>query len=473
MDGGQRLLPVMDETGLAGVITRKDLLLVMHEKMRGIENVDQRTKPTKSLKQIMKDRLPGELYAILKDAGWLAQECGYKVYLVGGIVRDLLLRNDNLDIDLVVEGDGADFARRLAKKTAARVATHEKYKTAVITLPDGLHLDVATARLEYYEAPGSFPQVEESTLKLDLYRRDFTINTMAVALNPDKFGNLVDYFGAQRDLKDQRISVLHSLSFVEDPSRILRAVRFEQRFGFSLGRQTQSLVRSAVKSRFLSNVSGRRISHEMKQMLCEENPLKGMGRLQELGVLTAIHPDLIFDEQLKDAFTRIRETLLWFRLLYTHEEVRTWFVYVLALTDHMRPQKTRELAGSIGLTEAEAESLLEAGSTVAASLRNFAQKENVTPAVTVEILDNCELEEILFAMSRTKSSTVKEYISAYITQWRHYRPPVSGRDLMSIGFVQGREMGDCLKKIKEKCLDGEISGFSEAIEFARRYKSEK
>ncbi|MCK7510036.1 MAG: hypothetical protein MZV70_42375 [Desulfobacterales bacterium] len=167
----------------------------------------------------------------------------------------MVLRIDNLDIDLVVEGDGIAFAKAFAQSLGGRCAVHEKYKTAVITLPDGTHIDVATARLEYYKHPGGYPIVEQSTLKLDLYRRDFTINTMAVYLDPQRFGELIDFFGAQRDIKEKHIRVLHALSFVEDPSRILRAARFEKRYGFALGKQTLSLVHAAREVRAVEQAS--------------------------------------------------------------------------------------------------------------------------------------------------------------------------------------------------------------------------
>jgi tRNA nucleotidyltransferase (CCA-adding enzyme) len=337
----------------------------------------------------------------------------------------------------------------------------------VVTLKDGTHIDVATARLEFYPTPGDFPVVEQSTLKLDLYRRDFTINTMAVSLSPPRFGELVDFFGAQRDIREKRIRVLHAMSFVEDPSRILRAVRFEQRYGFTLGKQTISLVHAAVKSGLLGSVSGRRISHEIRKMLGEEDPVKGLERLSELGVLTAVHPDFNFTPAVKDYFVRVRETLLWFAMLFTHEEYRAWFVYLLALVDQMKTRKIVDICRRLGITDEEIRGILASQARVHEILKGFVAAREMRPSEVVKLLDGASLEVILFAMSKTRSSAVKEAISSYITTWRAYKPPMSGRDLIAMGFTKGTYLGDTLRLIRDKGLDGEIRDFKDAEAFAR------
>ena len=181
---------------------------------------------------------------------------GFHAHLVGGFVRDLLLRIDNFDIDIVIEGDGIRFAKELARRFGARTRVHKEFGTAKVLFPGGFKVDVASARLEYYRAPAALPIVEHSSLKLDLYRRDFTINTLAISLNTNTFGELIDFFGAQRDIKEKSIRVLHSLSFVEDPTRVFRAVRFEQRFRFHIGKFTVNLIKNAVKMSFLAKIKG-------------------------------------------------------------------------------------------------------------------------------------------------------------------------------------------------------------------------
>ncbi|NLW66926.1 MAG: CBS domain-containing protein [Bacteriovoracaceae bacterium] len=473
IDGNQRLLPVVEDKRIVGVITRTDLMMILHEKMVQAEGTEPRAAQTKNLKNLLEERLPRELVDLLRQAGSFASSMGYNIYLVGGIVRDMILRINNLDVDLVVEGDGIAFARAFSRSIGARYAAHDKYKTAVITLPGGSRIDVATARLEYYKTPGAFPIVEQSTLKLDLYRRDFTINTMAVSLSPQRFGELIDFFGAQRDIKEKRIRVLHAMSFVEDPSRILRAVRFEQRYGFTLGKQTSSLVHAAVRSGLLRSVPGRRISHEIRQMLSEDHPIRGMERLKDLGVLTAIHPGLSFGPQVREYFVRVKETLLWFNMLFTHEPYRSWFVYLLAVVDQMKPRRIIEICQRLGLTDEEVRAILSSQAKVHAILRDLVSTKPIRPSDVVRIMEGARLEEILFAMSKTKSPEVREMISTYITTWRSYKPPVSGKDLIAMGFEKGKFLGDTLKLIRDKGLNGEIRDFSEATAFAARRLSER
>ncbi|MGO9147680.1 MAG: CBS domain-containing protein [Desulfomonilia bacterium] len=469
IDGNQRLLPVVEDRTAIGVITRTDLMRVMHEKMTSVEEgVDYRSMQKKNVGSLLEERFPRQVNMMLRQAGALASSLGSNIYLVGGIVRDMLLRIDNLDIDLVVEGDGIAFAKTLSQSLGARCAVHEKYKTAVITLADGTHIDVATARLEYYKHPGGYPIVEQSTLKLDLYRRDFTINTMAVCLVPQRFGELIDFFGAQRDMKEKHIRVLHALSFVEDPSRILRAVRFEKRYGFALGKQTLSLVHAAVRSGLLSNIPGRRISHEIRQILSEEDPLLSLDRLRDLDVLTAIHPDLVFNASVREDFCRAKQTISWFDLLYTHEEYRSWFIYLLALVEHMKPKKIIAICQRLGLTDENVRNILAARARVNAILRELVMIRTKSPSSVVKVLDKAVLEEMLFAMSKTKSTVVREMISSYITSLRSYKPPVTGKDLMAVGFKKGKLLGDTLRLIRDKGLNGEIKDFKQAIAFAKK-----
>src|SRR5512143_4050626 len=257
----QRLVPVAQGNELVGVITRTGLLRFLYD-MRGVdlpgegEDVDAEgtMAPRKNVTNLMRDRLPARVLALLRAAGEGAERLEMKAFAVGGFVRDIMMRVENLDVDIVGEGDGIRFAEAFAEEQGARLRPHYKFGTAVMVFPDGFKLDVATARVEYYLKPAALPTVEYSSLKQDMYRRDFVINTLAVRLSPEGFGEVIDFFGAQRDIKEKIIRVLHSLSFVEDPTRILRAMRFERRFGFTVGRHTLNLIRNAVRLDLLSKI---------------------------------------------------------------------------------------------------------------------------------------------------------------------------------------------------------------------------
>ncbi|MGH7378585.1 MAG: CBS domain-containing protein, partial [Candidatus Methylomirabilales bacterium] len=220
-------LPVVQGRRLKGAILRSDLLRHLHEEVlqrptfpREAEEAPLR--PTgRTVATLLRGRLPPRLQEILKAAGGVADKAGARLYVVGGFVRDLLLGVENFDVDLVVEGDGIAFAEAFAATAGGTVRSHRKFGTAVVSLPDGFKVDVASARTEYYEHPAALPTVEHGSIRMDLYRRDFTINALAVGLNAADYGRLLDFFGGSRDLRDGAIRVLHSLSFVEDPTRIL------------------------------------------------------------------------------------------------------------------------------------------------------------------------------------------------------------------------------------------------------------
>ncbi|MBM3300811.1 MAG: CBS domain-containing protein, partial [Deltaproteobacteria bacterium] len=278
IEGRHRLVPVIEDGHVVGAISRSDLLehlkLPLASDSAGPEEFPVMRRRGKSVRRLMEERLPGRVVDLLKQAGEVAQHRGEEVYLVGGAVRDLLLRIHNLDIDLVVEGSGIAFARDFAAQfPGCRVRSHEKFGTAVVLFEDGFKIDTATARHEYYAVPGALPTVETSSIKRDLYRRDFTMNTLAVRLNPRSFGQVIDFFGGARDIKEKVIRVLHNLAFVEDPTRILRALRFSSRFGFAIGKHTLNLMRSAIKMRIFDKVEGKRLFNELVHILDERNPV--------------------------------------------------------------------------------------------------------------------------------------------------------------------------------------------------------
>ena len=255
-------------------------------------------------------RLPLDILNLLRDAGVCAEEMGFEAYAVGGLVRDLFLRRDNLDVDVVIEGNGIAFAARFSVDHGARLLTYEKFGTANIVLPDGFKIDVATARTETYERPAALPLVTPGSIKDDMLRRDFSINTLAVGLNPDRFGDLLDFFHARDDIRKKLIRILHDRSFIDDPTRMFRAVRFEQRFGFRIDGITEKLIRDAVSAGLIERLSGYRISSELRIILKEENPLPPVRRLDELGVLSAVVRKGEKHKEVKKLLRRINEIKL-------------------------------------------------------------------------------------------------------------------------------------------------------------------
>lgn len=258
-----------------------------------------------NLSLAIKEQLSSETIAFLKMAGDTAEKRGWKLYLVGGVVRDILLERINTDLDIVVEGNAIKLAQEIALKLQVGITTHTRFGTATIKW-EKRGADFVTARAETYSRPGALPKITAGTIKDDLARRDFTINAMAVALDPKKFGELTDPFNGRQDLKKEVIRILHQKSFRDDATRIWRAIRYEQRLGFQIEPMTMLLIERDLN--MLKTVSGDRIRHELERVLKEEEPEKLLSRADELGVLAKISPHLKADPWLEGTFLEARET---------------------------------------------------------------------------------------------------------------------------------------------------------------------
>ncbi len=465
---GQRLLPVVDSSAMIkGVITRTDLLKLLQDELVEHPGRGDTGRRTRSLKNLMGERLPEWVMKLLKDAGETASELGFRAYAVGGFVRDMILRRDNLDIDIVIEGDGIVFAKEFAARQGFHVRSHERFKTAVLITPDGFQVDVATARLEYYEEPGALPTVELSSLKLDLYRRDFTINTLALEITPPKFATLIDFFGAQSDIKDKTIRAIHNLSFVEDPTRILRAVRFSERFGFGIAKQTLNLIKNTLKLDCYRQLSGARLRDELKNILKEDIAASALTRLSELGVLNLIDPDIKWDTRMEALFERARDTLAWYRLLYRKEPVKVWLVLFLALTDQVEDASLMALAGRLTIEGRRTREILGARGQGIDALNRLRRDTSLIASECYRLLDPLPLEVTLYLMERSEDESVKKVFSDYITRQRGTGTLLNGADLMKMGVTEGPEIGLLLSAILGKRINGEIETKEEEEGFVR------
>ena len=248
--------------------------------------------------------LPVELVALTKQAAAIAADKKVQLYLVGGIVRDLLLGQPNFDLDLVAEGDAIGMAKEIANKFGGKLTVHKMFNTAKIVL-DKWSIDIAMARTETYAQPGALPVVTPGTLKTDLFRRDFTINAMAICLSPNRYGELIDLYRGLKDLNGKAIRILHENSFIDDATRIWRAVRYEQRLGFQIEASTLKLLKRDVAQ--LKTVGGYRLRRELELVLKEKEPEKALARADKLGVLKELHPSLKADEWLVSKFQADRE----------------------------------------------------------------------------------------------------------------------------------------------------------------------
>ena len=463
--GDQRLLPVIEGRRLLGGITRTDLLRALYDFFPSPHRGPERPK-RRNVLRLLEERLPGRILELLRELGRVGDELGYRVYAVGGFVRDLLLGRENLDVDVVVEGDGVRFAQVFSQRFSIKVKIHKRMGTATLLFPSGYRIDVATARMEYYPQPAAPPAVEHSSLKMDLLRRDFTINTLAVDLNPSSFGELVDFFGAQRDLKEGVIRVLHSLSFVEDPSRIFRALRFEARFGFQMGRQTESLMRNAIASGFVDRLSGARLFAELRLILQEENPLPILERMEELGLLKVLHPRLTLGGRTKQLLKRTHEVLNWYDLLFLEGGYDRALVYMYGLLEGLKERERVEMADRLSLTGRFRRKLLDDRRRALKALSRL--KEGTSAVEIYWTLEPFGTEVLLFILASAEDKGRRKLLSQFISQWRKTKVALTGRELQELGLPPGPLYQRVFKRLLEAHLQGEVKDKADEVELVRR-----
>lgn len=478
LERNQRFVPILRDGRTIGVITRTDLLRTLHDDVLAAARARAKGAPLprypfrRDIRARVNERVPKHLLSRLKAVGDTAEEQGVSAYLVGGMVRDLLLGRPNLDVDVVVEGDGIAFARAFGYKLGATVKVHERFGTAILVFPDGFKLDLATARTEYYEYPTALPTVERSSIKKDLYRRDFTINTLAIRLNTRAFGELIDYYGGQRDLNEKTIRVLHSLSFVEDPTRAFRAVRFEHRFGFRLGKETLALIKGAVKMELFHRLSGARLCQELILLFSEDKPRHAAARLADLDLLQFIHPSLRWGPHLQTLLQGVEEVLDWYRLSFLDREMEGWLVYLMALLDMLSASAVKETLDRIQLPERHADKVRKSKGGLDSVLRTLARDPAPLPSETYRTLTELSDESLLLLMAKARSESVKRQVSAYLTTYQHIRPALTGEDLKGMGLKPGPQYRRILERLRDARLDDEVRSVEDERTLVHRLVAE-
>ncbi|MBC8317967.1 MAG: CBS domain-containing protein [Desulfobulbaceae bacterium] len=470
----QRFIPVVDNDTLVGVITRTDLFnLLVNDpsylpalKTSGSQPSAERNR---NLSNLIVQKLSRDVIVLLRTIGEIARSLDYTAYAVGGFVRDLLLHTSNLDIDIVIEGDGIIFAKKMAEKLEGSVKTHAKFKTAVVKLPQGIKIDIATARMEYYESPAALPIVELSSIKLDLYRRDFTINAMAMHLNPGKFGILVDFFNCQNDLKDHKIRILHNMSFVEDPTRIFRAIRLEQRMGFTLGKLTERQIKNAVKMNLFGQSLGRRYFQEMKLILSEKNPLPAIYRLAQFDLLKFLHKSLRIDPRLSLILEEANRAMSWHKLLYLNDKCRPWMVYMLALTSRLQTRGLLAFCHNIEVPERYTLILIREKVDAHRVIRTLQRRVHIRPSEIFWLLKGFSQEGLLYVMAICRNKIGQQAVSTYVTQLRNIKNFTHGADLKKMGYTPGPTYQTMLNHLLEAKLDGLIHSREDEIQLLKEH----
>jgi tRNA nucleotidyltransferase (CCA-adding enzyme) len=461
-------MPVVDPNSAAviGIVTRTDLL----------KNLAPGPKPTSKLSLVSKleSALPADRLALLKIIAAAAREQHAALYVVGGFVRDLILERPSLDFDLVVEGDAIALARWLARRYGGRVTGHARFGTAKWRLDDrsegasqdkisvaGLQsVDLVSARTEFYTHPSALPTVERGSIKLDLHRRDFTINTLALRLDGTHYGELHDYWGGLDDLRTGLVRVLHSLSFVDDPTRMLRAVRFEQRFAFRIEQRTMQLLLEARS--LIERLSGDRIRHELNHILDIAFAPQILSRLHSLGLLAAIHPALGWDDWLYSHIEALQELEVgpeW-GVASDLQNLRRNLGYMLWLIQ-LTPQQADMVTKRLKLP-----AQLAIG--IRATCALWQDRQQLAHSSAGQAVARLEDVPALarFALNCATSDTqLKQILHAYITEWQYIHPTIDGHALRELGVAPGPVYKRLLGELRTACLDGRVSTPDQELAF--------
>ncbi len=419
--------------------------------------------PVRETGMSLLERLPEDLFNLIAAAGSVGTKRGERVYLVGGFVRDLVLDVPNLDIDLVVEGDAVKLAKAMQRRFEGVVLAHERFKTATWMVDpahfpeaDGLQalrsIDFISARRESYAAPGALPDIALSTIADDLARRDFSINTLAIALGEPRLGELLDPFDALRDLRARNIRALHERSFMDDPTRILRAARYEQRFAFHIDPHTEALIGPALP--LLAKISGERIWHELDRIGGEGLPEKALRRLESLGVLHAIDPALRLSESLDADFDKLRDAL----------GVPEPLVYLAAWLARLPAENTPGLMHRLHLASEQRRLIVQLQGALA--LEAEVGGAAFRPSAIVRLLEPFDERALRIAQVLSVSELAQERIAHYRTHWREIEPLLDGKRLQELGIVPGPVYRQILAAVREAHLDAQISTRDQAEQMA-------
>lgn len=469
IESGWGQIPVVEGDRVIGVVTRTDLITLWG------------TPPTpprhREIAALLEQALSDPVLALMRRISQTAHQMGSVPYFVGGLVRDLLLDTPIVDVDLVIEGDAIALARRLATDLGGRARTHKRFGTAKwllsqrvwgqvagpFDLAQGRHferdelpssVDFVTARTEFYTYPTALPQVERSSIKQDLHRRDFTINTLAIRLDPDHWGELLDFYGGEADLQSGVIRVLHSLSFADDPTRMLRAARLESRLGFHLDPRSAELISDALP--LLKRVSGDRLRHELEQIFGESEPERALCRLDELGILAHIQPDLRCDEWLRKKYRTFREQL----------DAECWmldagcWMYLALLAYRLGDEALEGLSARLMMSRDDAEDfILLHGLKKALPQLGKARR----PSIVYRLLEPYPARVLASAWVATDRKRLRARLLRYQTQWRLVETELTGDDLKAMGLDPGPLFGQLLCALRDARLDGKVSTREEEV----------
>jgi len=434
------------------------------------------------------NKLPKELKDLIRLASRIASIKRMPVYLVGGFVRDLLLGVGNLDLDIVVEGSGIEFAEELADSLKARLIRHRRFGTATIlyirgqktapfrvrinngrsvfrskkpwtsasgaSLKPHLKIDIASARREFYPEPAHLPVVSPGTLKDDLFRRDFTINSMAISINRENFGKLIDFFKGKPDLDNKKIRILHKVSFIDDPTRILRAIRFETRYDFRIEPETLQLLKKAIRQKMLEKVHPQRTRDDLILMLKEKHPLREIRRLDQLVGFDFISPHTVISKKTYTLLNSLEKEINWFKNIYHNRRLLdSWLMYFMGLIDSLDTRKVKDICRKFAFRKGEEKRILSYKNIKDKLISGLNRKE-VKPSKIFSFFEPLSYEVILLLKAKYNHPRIQKHIEDFFKYYNSTRICICGEDLYKLGMLPGPGY----KKIFSKVMDAKLNG---------------
>ena len=419
------------------------------------------------MKEYLK-KLSKEIKDLICLAGNTADKNNMRAYLVGGFVRDLILEVDNLDLDIVIEGDGIKFAEKLSAHLGVKLIRHKRFGTATIMVKPHLKLDIASARSETYPHPASLPVVKPGNLKDDLFRRDFTVNAMAISINCSDFGTLVDYFSGRSDLSAEKIRVLHDLSFIDDPTRILRGIRFEQRYDFKIEPHTLNLLKNAVKQKLLGKVNPQRTRDELILMFKEKEQAKEIKRLNKLVGFDFISSKISVSLRTYNLLDFTQKEINWFKETYPrHRRLDVWLIYFMALIDKLSVTEAQELCKKFALNKGEQIRILSF-KNIEAKLSSSLNKKGLLSSEIFYMLEPLSYEVIILLLAKYKTRNLLKNIKVFFDVLNGMRILTSGHDLRRLGVVPGPGYQKLFTEVLEAKLNGKVSTKSQELELVKK-----
>jgi tRNA nucleotidyltransferase (CCA-adding enzyme) len=416
------------------------------------------------------------MFRLLQEIGSLAEAFHVSAFLVGGMVRDFLLGLPNQDMDIVVEGDGMAFARHLADHYRGGLKIFDRFATAYVVLPDRTNLDVSNTRAEqpphsHTTSPGGWPIPSQGfcSIEQDLMRRDFTVNALAIHLNAGRFGTLLDPSGGLQDLRTHTIRAVYESIFEDDPTRVFRALRFAQRFGFRIEARTLSLLKDVVANGLANQLPGHRVRKEVMLLLAEQDPARAIRRMAAFDLLHAIHPELKLTPRNKPTLDRLPKALKWWHDRFPNRLLDRPLVYFTALMDELTVSETDTVLTRLVVGKRQADKVQIVKSRVGHVLQRLSDNPDLKPSGIYRLFEGLPDEALVLLVAKARTKHVRGQVSAYVTRYQQTHPAISGKHLAAMGLREGPTYKKVLDKVMNAKLNGTVTTESEEQALAQRF----